>query len=232
MARREPRGLALELKISGMAPDARVRYRGGVGQDARRYPRQRVHLRVKFLRACDFVEQYAENLSAGGVFIAGAEGLALGDEVTLELELPGFGSYSVVASAAHVVTAAQATTSRRQGIGFEIRKGPPGFKEALMTYLTRLGRRAEMIVLVSQDPWRELIAEAGYGVWPLPHPQGLVSVIAMCESPIAGIVVPAALESMYASALAFIGRDSSTVIPVEPGDEPEPVLERLDTSLV
>jgi Tfp pilus assembly protein PilZ len=198
----------------------------------RRHPRQRVHLSVRFQRARDFVQQYAENLSAGGVFVAGDFDLPMHEEVTLEIELPGHGAYTVHGIVAHLIRPGQAVKGRGAGIGIEIREGPPGFKDALAAYLARLGHRAMKIVLVSIEPWREIVADAGYGVWPLPHPQGLVSVIAMCEQPIAGIVVPQGLESLYASALAFIGRDSSSVIPVDPDDEADPVVARLDESLL
>lgn len=197
--------------------------------DARRFPRKRVHLQVAYRKARDFVQQYAENLSAGGMFIRDADGLALRDEVTIELTLPGHGAYTVVAEVAHVV-GADDPARRHVGVGLQIKHGPPGFQDALNAYLLRLGRRAAATVFVDVEPWRELIADAGYRVAPLPPPHGLITVIG--DASAVGILAPQELVESYAAALAFLGGDHTTVIPVHPKLPLDPVLAWLDDKLL
>ncbi|MBS1117781.1 MAG: hypothetical protein H6Q90_9 [Deltaproteobacteria bacterium] len=199
-----------------------------MGIEARQYPRKRVHLRVGYHRALDFVEQYAENLSAGGMFIRDATGLALRDEVALELDLPGHGTFSVVAEVAHVGPPDPTTGTR--GVGLQLRKGGPGFADALNEYLMRLGRRTEATVFVDIEPWRQLIVDAGYRVEPLPPPHALVGLIG--DHTAVGILAPDDVAQRYRSALAFLGEDGSLVIPVHAKLPVSPILAWLDDKLL
>ncbi len=197
--------------------------------DARRSPRKRVHLRVEFPRAQDFVEQYAENLSSGGVFVRGAEGLSQFEQVTIKLALPGLGAFELQAEVIHVIPRDQAG-ARGPGIGFAIRVAPPGFDDALTGYLVRLGNRANMTVFVDGEPWRELVSDAGYHVAAVPDAPGeLASVIAR-ESSVAGVLVPTNEAADYAAALAGAGKDM-LVIAVDGSTSVEAVLDRLDGAL-
>lgn len=187
-----------------------------------------MHLRVSFQRARDFVEQYAENLSAGGLFVRGATRLALREQVTLELDLPGHGAFAVTAEVAHVVPPGD--PHRAPGVGLSLVTKPPGFDDALTAYLMRLGRRPDAKVFVSHDPWRSLLADAGYHVLDLPPPHQLVQVLG--DTAAVGLLAPEDLAEQYRAALAFLGEDGSLVIPLHPKLPVEPVLAWLDDKLL
>lgn len=197
-----------------------------MGADARKSPRSRVHLRVTFRGARDFVEQYAENLSAGGLFVRDVKGLRVRERVTLALELPGHGAYAVEAEVAHVAGPEHA----RPGVGLQLVVTPPGFQQALETYLLQLGRRADAKVFVDAEPWRSLLAEAGYQVLPLPPPTQLVRLIG--DTAAVGVLPPVAAAEPYRGALAFLGLEGSLVIPIDDRVPVEPVLAWLDSNLL
>ncbi len=172
----------------------------------RRSARFRVHLTVKYESAAEFVNEYAENLSAGGLFVAGATDLKPLDEIGLEIELPSYGTYRVRAQVAHVIDADTASrVGCTPGAGLAIIEPPPSFSEALLGYLARLGRRADVLVLVEEPALRVAIARAGYQTGPVPDPGGLVAVVAHTETPILRVVVrPGGLDE-YAAAAAAAG---------------------------
>jgi len=68
-----------------------------VRNEQRRDHRYRVHIGVKYGIAEQFVADYAENLSIGGLFIEGAHNLQLYERVEFEIDLPGLGHWRVVA---------------------------------------------------------------------------------------------------------------------------------------
>src|SRR5688572_20977235 len=113
------------------------------GREKRRSFRYAVNLVVRFDSAREFVTEYAENLSHGGLFIRTSSGrLKALDEVGVELTLPGLGTYKVGVRVAHVLTPDQAARyGAAPGAGCEILSRPPGFAEAIQEYLRRLGRR-------------------------------------------------------------------------------------------
>jgi Tfp pilus assembly protein PilZ len=59
--------------------------------DSRLQTRYRVHLSVRFETALDFVTEYAENLSRGGLFVRGAHHLELNREVPIQMEVDVLG---------------------------------------------------------------------------------------------------------------------------------------------
>jgi len=193
-----------------------------VGVDARKYPRSRVHLRVSYKRGDRLVEKFAENLSAGGLFLRNAEGLAQGDVVAIEIELPRHGVFRVNAEVRHALTSA--------GVGMQLRSPPAVFASALAAYLKRLEQRTSAKVFVDADPWRQLLSEAGYEVLPLPAPTELVGVIGDARA--VGLLVPEAAAEQYQSALGFLGADSSLVIAIHPKLPVEPLLALLDDKLL
>src|SRR5262245_16415864 len=143
-------------------------YGSVMGVEQRRHPRYGVHLAVRYSNAAEFVTDYIENLSTGGLFIAGANRLPLFTETDVEVELPGQGNWTVRAKSVFLIDDAAAETMGRQaGAGFQITTKPPGFDDALLGYLLRLGRRRDHAVMVGQIPGVELVRDAGYRVIPL-----------------------------------------------------------------
>jgi hypothetical protein len=192
-----------------------------VSRDARRNPRQRVALSVSFRNARDFVTQYAENLSAGGLYISGAQSLEVRAEVELELELPGHGKFIVLAEVVHRDT---------RGAGLQLTNVPPAFTEASRAYLIQLGRRTSITVYVDVEPWRGLVTTAGYRVLRVPPLPELLGTLEDTDR--FGVVVPQELARLYADEIAILGAQHATVIPVHPKLPVEPVLNWLDDTLL
>jgi hypothetical protein len=189
-------------------------------EQQRRHPRKRVHLRVTYDRAQDFVEQYAVNLSAGGLFLAGAQ-VEKGEEVSITIELPGHGTLTLLCEVMHVAA---------EGAGLQIKTGPRGYAEMLEAYLMRLGRRSEGTVYVNEEPWRTLIADGGYLVQPLPA----VNEVRKIFSGLRAIALMPLLEhaEAYSVALEKYEADPELIIPIHADLPPEPVIAWLDERLL
>ena len=191
----------------------------------RRHPRHKVHLKVSYGRAVEFVEQYADTLALGGMFIRGALDLTVGEEVSITLELPGSGTLTVKAEVRYVLA-----NGPKPGAGMQITNGPPGYVDQLSGYLLRLGRRADAIVFVDAEPWRTVIRESGYQIAPLPAPPELGRIFA--DLRLVAIMPPVAVADDYDAALQAHGADSSILIPVHAELPVEPVLAWLDERLL
>jgi uncharacterized protein (TIGR02266 family) len=175
-------------------------------RENRRHQRFAVRFQVRFRTALDFVVEYAENLSAGGVFVRGAHRLEPLSEVEVELGLPGYGQFTVRGKVAHIVSPETAAMSgRRPGAGLEIVQAPDGFREALGEYLRRLGRRRDVAVLVEDGRPLELLDDAGYRASPLPPPNELVVAMARSEFPVLAVVVTRAREEQFRPAAEAAG---------------------------
>jgi Tfp pilus assembly protein PilZ len=198
----------------------------------RRAARYRVHLQVRYEAAADFVREYAENLSRGGLFIRRARGLARHRDVMVELELPGFGSYQVRAEVVHVITPEMAAEhGRAAGAGLAIREAPDGFEEALSNYLVRLGRRADSLLLAADEPLGRLLVAAGYQVAPVASPETLGEALAAQrggEARLVGVVVPSAEIEAYRLAA---GDAADLVIAMDEPRQIDEVLVALDAGL-
>jgi uncharacterized protein (TIGR02266 family) len=59
------------------------------GAERRRFPRADIMLKVQYRHAKDFLADYTENISAGGVFIATDEQFEKGTELDFEVSFPG-----------------------------------------------------------------------------------------------------------------------------------------------
>jgi len=59
------------------------------GADRRKYPRADIMLKVQYRNAKDFLADYTENISAGGVFIITEEQFEMGTELDFEVSFPG-----------------------------------------------------------------------------------------------------------------------------------------------
>lgn len=129
----------------------------------RQHTRHATELQVRFTSASEFVIEYAENLSAGGLFVRQAHGLAPLSEVQVQIALPGFGQYTVKARVAHVMDEETATRYKRHpGAGLQLTETPEGFQIALTAYLHRLGRRRDSLVLVEEAACLSMLSSAGF----------------------------------------------------------------------
>lgn len=198
----------------------------------RRAARYRVHLSVRYEAAADFVREYAENLSKGGLFIRRARGLSRHRDVMVELDLPGFGAFQVRAEVVHVITPEMAAEhGRAAGAGLAIRETPDGFEDALSNYLHRLGRRADSLVLASQEPAARLLVAAGYQVVPVASPEALGDALAAQdhqEARLVGVVVPGAEVDPYRLAAAD---NAELVVAMDEPRQIDEVLVQLDARL-
>jgi uncharacterized protein (TIGR02266 family) len=197
----------------------------------RRDPRFNVRLNVKFETAMDFITEYAENLSRGGMFVRGAHQLDPRQQVTVEIELPGAGTFQVVAEVAHVITAEQAKAmNRKPGAGLAIVRSSKGFRPALREYLFRLGRRKDRLVLASDPLLRQRLEECGYSTDDLPLPAELPALLLEGEQPVLAVLVTRADESAYRASLSRLDR-GGMVFGIDFMEELDEILPRLDALL-
>jgi Tfp pilus assembly protein PilZ len=198
--------------------------------EMRRHPRYGVHLAVRYTNAEDFVNDYVENLSAGGLFIAGANKMELFTETVVTIELPGQGEWTVRAKSVFIIDAeAAARMGRRAGAGFEIVDKPPGFDDALLGYLLRLGRRREHAVMVGEVPGVTLVTDAGYRVLPLESEDEVAIALANDDDKIVAIIVQPALVKPYRDRLGEKGK--LLVFAASTDDEVIDILARVDSLL-
>lgn len=167
-----------------------------------RETRFRVSVAVRFASAHDFVEEYAENLSRGGIFVPGAEHLQVRDTVQIEIDLPGFRTFQVIAEVAHVLSKeAAARVGRRAGAGLAVKEAPADFKDALTAYLVRLGGRRDAVVYSAPGPLADTLAEAGFTVEALVEPVEILERIAASTRLVVGVMVPAEAQPTYLAML-------------------------------
>lgn len=198
---------------------------------ARLEERLPVNLSVKYSVAKDFVVEYAENLSVGGLFVRGASDLERGQQVNVQIMLPGFGEFEVTAEVAHVLPPEVAEKyERKAGAGFAITKTPRGFDDALRSYLLRLGQRRDHVVLVGQMHIAVLLEKAGYRVRPLPAPDKLLEAISTSDEPVIGVVVPYELEQEFVRRALSMGAPEM-IYATEDGDDLDELLSWLDNEL-
>jgi len=70
----------------------------------RKFPRITAQIKVKFKTAEDFVREYADNISFGGMFIKGKTDLPVRSKIEITFELPNEEEIKVIAEIVHVVT--------------------------------------------------------------------------------------------------------------------------------
>ena len=200
-----------------------------MGKDLRKDQRHDVHLAVRYHTAHEFVLEYAENLSKGGLFLRGGQQLRPLQEVEVTIALPGFGEYVVVAEVAHLLTAEMAERCGREaGAGLAITRAPADFQDALTGYLQRLGRRADATVLTTVPEVGAQLAAAGYSVLPAPDPKELPAWIVRAEQPVVGVVVATGQVAEYRGVAAAAGAGE---IVHEAEGSLETLLARLDQEL-
>lgn len=201
-----------------------------MGPDARRHPRYEVKLRVRYTNAQQFVQDYVENLSAGGLFIAGAQDVELLSESDVELQLPGQGEWRVRARAVYRLDAdAAQKAGRRAGVGYQIIESPAGFQDALLGYLLRLGRRRDHSVMAGGIDGEQLLTESGYRVVPLPSADGFARRIAATSDTILlAIVVSPTVAEVYRAAAQAAGVEDRLHV-VANADQIVELIARLDS---
>ena len=201
-----------------------------MGVEQRKHPRFGVHLAVRYSNAEQFVTDYVENLSEGGLFIVGAHSMPLNTETDVSIELPGQGSWSVRARAMFIIDESAAKASgRKAGAGMEMIGKPPGFDDALLGYLLRLGQRRDHSVMVGDVNGIRVIKDAGYRVIQLEPPEAADKLVDDALVKLVAILVPRDQVDHYMTRMSQAG--ASRVIGVKnEGDMPD-ILARIDSLL-
>lgn len=202
-----------------------------MGNDQRRHPRYGVHLAVRYTNAEQFVSDYVENLSAGGLFLSGGHQLPLSTETDVQIELPGQGNWTVRAKVMFLIDPTAATASgRKAGAGMEILEKPPGFDDALLGYLLRLGRRRDHAVMLGEGViGAQMFVDAGYRILPLESEDEVAIALSDETSAIAAIVLPPSLYQPYKDRLGERGK--AVVFAVGSIEDVHDVLARIDSLL-
>ncbi|MFH2008885.1 MAG: PilZ domain-containing protein [bacterium] len=201
------------------------------GSDDRQQQRYRVHLSVRFETALEFVTEYAENLSRGGLFVRGAHNLELNAEIPIRMEIPGYEDFPVVAKVVHVITPAMAEAiGRKPGAGFQISKGPKGFLQALRDYLSKLGRRRDVTVFASDEKIGGVLEGAGYQVQVVPEAHRVIAAMTTVKAPLIGLVATRDVLDHYAAVAASVGMTES-VYGIDHLEEIDELFSKLDKQL-
>jgi hypothetical protein len=199
--------------------------------EQRRDPRYRVRLAVRYTNAEEFVTDYVENLSTGGLYIVGATQLALEAETDVQIELPGQGAWTVRGKVEFVLdTQAAARGGRKPGAGLSIIDRPPGFDDALLGYLLRLGRRREHAVMIADDMvGRSLVEDAGYRVLPLESRDEIAFSLVDESAKVVAIIASPGLAQSYRDRLEE--RSKHLVFDATTIEEVSDILARIDSLL-
>jgi hypothetical protein len=201
-----------------------------VGIEQRKSPRYGVHLAVRYTNAEQFVTDYVENLSEGGLFIAGAHKMPLLTETDVSIELPGQGAWNVRARSVFIIDANAAKVSgRTAGAGMAIIGKPPGFDDALLGYLLRLGQRRDHSVMCGDVTGTRVITDAGYRVIPLESPEEAVRLVGDPLVKLVAVLVPPDQVDLYMTRMGHPA--ASLVIGVRNETDMPDVLARVDSLL-
>jgi Tfp pilus assembly protein PilZ len=198
--------------------------------EKRQADRYRVCLPVRYGNAGEFMHEYAENLSQGGLFVPGAHHLRVGGKLNVEIELPGLGAFYVRCRVAHVLSPDEADwNARKPGAGLALVEPHHEFDRALTTYLGRLHRRAGAVVLVRGTVCQTALAKTGYRVVVAPPSSELGEALATIDAPVVGIVVQRSLLGWYEKCPAVQG--GLLVMGMERAEEVGAILTLLDLEL-
>ncbi len=189
-----------------------------------------MNLAVRYTRAEQFVADYIENLSGGGLYVAGAHTLPLSSETDVTIDLPGQGSWTVLARVQFIIDEDAAKASgRKPGAGMEIIGKPPGFDDALLGYLLRLGQRRDHSVMVGNIAGVRAMTDSGYRIIPLESPEEADKLLVDALVKLVAILVPVDEVEPYVARIR--GDAAARVIGVKnEGDIPD-VLARIDSML-
>lgn len=108
-------------------------------------PRLAARLEVRFYHHEVFVKEYTENICRGGLYIVTAEPFDVGDEIKVDLIVPGLAAtWPITGRVAYVLDAGQAEDlDTSQGIGVQITGIDPRAEEEFRTYVQRIMRLYE-----------------------------------------------------------------------------------------
>jgi uncharacterized protein (TIGR02266 family) len=109
----------------------------------RRDQRYDTRFRVRFDSVKAFVQEYAANISAGGVFLVTDHQLAVQSIISLQLELPDGGA--PLQTRAIVVHVTPPESSGRRGVGVQFVDPPAHFRERLDRYIEKLAAEPAVI---------------------------------------------------------------------------------------
>tara|TARA_R110002073_G_scaffold332410_1_gene518217 strand:+ start:4485 stop:5114 length:630 start_codon:yes stop_codon:yes gene_type:complete len=203
---------------------------GLMSSNDRKHERHPTVLAIRFVSATEFVTEYAENLSVGGLFVRQAQNLEPLSEITVHIDLAGFDSFKVKARVAHVMDEAMAARmGRGPGAGLQLTEVPPGFEQALSGYLARLGRRRDFLVLADDAGCVKLLDEAGFRAEPT-NP-GVVTEQSLASTEVLAVVVGKTSSAMFRDVLAASPRPLPVIGCHYEVDE-EPLLAELDRLVV
>ncbi len=208
-------------------PNAKVK---SVSSRERKHERHSTVRAVRFVSAQDFVTEYAENLSAGGIFIRQAHQLEPLSEITIHIDLAGYDSFKVKAQVAHVLSEEMAAKmGRAPGAGLQLTSVPDGFEDALRSYMARLGRRRDYLVLTDQEGCTQKLADAGF----LAATTDMASVTeqSLSASNVLAVVVDKEVSNSYREILAVSPKPAPVIGCYFEIDE-EPLLVELDRLVV
>lgn len=202
-----------------------------MGIEQRKHQRYDVRLAVRYANAEEFVTDYVENLSVGGLYIAGAHQLQLLTETDVQIELPGQGAWTVRGKVAFLIDPQAAKLAGREpGAGIEILTKPPGFDDALLGYLLRLGRRRDHVIMIAEGMiGANLFVEAGYRVQPLESEDEVAFALSDSTAAIIAIVLPPSLVTTYRDRLGEAGK--AIVFSVSTIEDVHDILARIDSLL-
>ncbi len=113
---------------------------GTGGAERRKFRRTDVMLKVRYAAARDFLVDYTENVSSGGLFIATEEPFSEGDIIDFEISFPGL--LSPIPLSGRVTWRRPAGGGEPVGIGVEV-IGEPGDHRPLSVLVTRLQQQDE-----------------------------------------------------------------------------------------
>jgi hypothetical protein len=196
--------------------------------DRRKAPRTVVDLSVRYLGAENYVFQYAKNLSRGGAFIAGAQDLDVGQQASIEIDLPGMGVFKIRGEVQHILGLDQATESGVEpGAGFNILERPDGFQEALSSYMIRLWKRRGVGVLSTVDRLGRVLAAAGFEVLQVSTPAEAAAAFASATRPMIALLVDEDQVQSFADPLEDTAESGLVVGVPNPGGL-DKVLRELD----
>ncbi len=135
-------GMGIELFA---APEEYIRFIAQMREQIRKLPRGieerfEVYHRVRFASGEDFLTQYTENLSRGGMFLATKEPLKQGESIKAHLEIPGIPEpLEVEGRVAYKLGEKEAQSAgRRSGVGIQFVNLTAETKARLHHYIQRL----------------------------------------------------------------------------------------------
>jgi hypothetical protein len=154
-----------ETRVVRKSKAAKPRLAAGTGSKAALLP----HLTIRFENASEFVEEYADNITQGGLFLRGEYQLERLAQVELELRMPGLGA---------VLTPARVVHCTRTGVGLDLAEANDDFYATLRSYLMLLGKRRLLSLVACDQELVERLAAAGYCVSFAASPNQVVGLFA------------------------------------------------------